>query len=276
MKTSDAVLIAESLKGKFAEGTYSRRARAILEHRRLAFKQGHWMVVLSGFLEPVLYLFSFGYGVGKLVGKIEVTPGHWVTYAQFIAPALLATSAMNGAIYDSTWNIFFRLKYDGTYKAMLATSLGPLDVALGEIGWALFRGLIYATGFTAIVMPLGIIKGWYGLLAIPAAVIIAFGFASVGMLYTTYAKSFAQMDWVNVVMLPLFLFSGSLYPLSIYPDWLRYVIEALPLYHGIQIVRSLSLGIIQWSLLVHVAYFVVMIGIGLTFTTKRMRALFMR
>ena len=159
---------------------------------------------------------------------------------------------------------------------MLATSLGPLDVALGEIGWALFRGLIYATGFTAIVMPLGIIKGWYGLLAIPAAVIIAFGFASVGMLYTTYAKSFAQMDWVNVVMLPLFLFSGSLYPLSIYPDWLRYVIEALPLYHGIQIVRSLSLGIIQWSLVVHVAYFVVMIGIGLTFTTKRMRALFMR
>ena len=96
------------------------------------------------------------------------------------------------------------------------------------------------------------------------------------MLYTTYAKSFAQMDWVNVVMLPLFLFSGSLYPLSIYPDWLRYVIEALPLYHGIQIVRSLSLGIIQWSLVVHVAYFVVMIGIGLTFTTKRMRALFMR
>jgi lipooligosaccharide transport system permease protein len=276
MTTSNAVAIAEKLKGRFGGGTYSRRARVILEHRRIAFRQGHWIVVLSGFVEPVLYLLSFGYGVGKLVGKVEVIPVHWVTYAQFIAPALLATSAMNGAIYDSTWNIFFRLKYDGTYKAMLATSLGPLDVALGEIGWALFRGLIYAVGFTAIVFPLGIMKGWYGLLAIPAAVIIAFGFASIGMLYTTFAKSIAQMDWVNVVMLPLFLFSGSLYPLSIYPQWLRAIIEALPLWHGIQIVRSLSLGIIQWGLLWHFAYFAAMIAIGLTFTTRRLRSLFMR
>ena len=276
MSTSQAVAIAEKLKGRFGEGTYSRRARVILEHRRIAFRQGHWIVVLSGFVEPVLYLLSFGYGVGKLVGKVEVIPGQFVTYAQFIAPALLATSAMNGAIYDSTWNIFFRLKYDGTYKAMLATSLGPLDVALGEIGWALLRGLIYAVGFTAIVFPLGIMKGWYGLLAIPAAVVIAFGFASIGMLYTTFAKSIAQMDWVNVVMLPLFLFSGSLYPLSIYPQWLRIIIEALPLWHGIQIVRSLSLGIIQWSLLWHFAYFAGMIAIGLIFTTRRLRVLFMR
>ena len=276
MSVSDAVRIAENLKGRIGEGTYSRRARAILEHRRIAFKQGHWIVVFTGFTEPVLYLFSFGFGVGKLVGKIQVGPNHWVTYAQFIAPALLATSAMNGAIYDSTWNVFFRLKWDGTYKAMLATSLGPLDVALGEIGWALIRGLIYATGFTAIVMPLGIIKGWYGLLAIPAAVIIAFGFASIGMLYTSYAKSFQQMDWVNIVMLPLFLFSGALYPLSIYPAWLRMIIEALPLWHGIQIVRELSLGIIHWSLLGHIAYFVAMIVTGLFFTTRRLRALFMR
>jgi len=276
MKTSDAVLIAESLKGKFAEGTYSRRARAILEHRRLAFKQGHWMVVLSGFVEPVLYLFSFGYGVGKLVGKIEVTPGHWVTYAQFIAPALLATSAMNGAIYDSTWNIFFRLKYDGTYKAMLATSLGPLDVALGEIGWALFRGLIYATGFTAIVMPLGIIKGWYGLLAIPAAVIIAFGFAAMGMALTTYMKSFQQMDMINIVMLPMFLFSGSFYPITIYPEWLQVIIKVLPLWHAISLIRAIALGVITIGTLGHLAYFIAMVVIGLFFTTRRLYALFMR
>lgn len=276
MKRTRAVEIAEQQKGRFGEGTYSRRARAILEHRRLAFKQGHWIVVFTGFTEPVLYLFSFGFGVGKLVGKIEVGQNHWVSYAQFIAPALLATSAMNGAIFDSTWNVFFRLKYDGTYKAMLATSLGPLDVALGEIGWALTRGLIYATGFTAIVMPLGLIKGWYGLLAIPAAVFIAFGFASIGMLYTSYAKSFHQMDWVNIVMLPLFLFSGALYPLSIYPPWLQRVIEALPLWHGISIVRALCLGEIHWGLLAHLAYFVTMIAVGLVFTTRRLRALFMR
>jgi lipooligosaccharide transport system permease protein len=276
MTVSKAVEIAEKQKGRLGESTYSRRARTVLEHRRLAFKQGHWIVVFTGFIEPVLYLFSFGFGVGKLVGKVEVGQNHFVTYAQFIAPALLATSAMNGAIFDSTWNVFFRLKYDGTYKAMLATSLGPLDVAMGEIGWALFRGLIYATGFTAIVMPLGLIKGWYGLLAIPAAVLIAFGFASMGMLYTSYAKSFQHMDWVNIIMLPLFLFSGSLYPLSIYPLWLQRVIEALPLWHAISIIRDLCLGQIHWMLLIHFAYFFVMIATGLIFTTRRLRQLFMR
>ena len=276
MITSAAVAIAEARIGRLGESVYSGRARTILERSYLAFRSSAWIVVLTGFLEPVLYLFSFGYGVGKLIGKMEVGPGHFVSYAAFIAPALLATSAMNGAIYDATWNVFFKMKFDRVYQGMLATSLGPLDVALGEISWALLRGMVYAIAFMSIVGGLGLITTPWALLAIPVAVLIAFGFASVGMAVTTYIKSFEQMNIINIVLLPMFLFSGSFYPLTIYPGWLQGFIKALPLWHGITLMRSVSLGLISAALLPHIVYFLAMIAIGLFFTTRRLTKLFMR
>lgn len=276
MITSAAVAIAEARIGRTGESIYSGRARTILERSYLAFRSSAWVVVLTGFLEPVLYLFSFGYGVGKLIGTMEVSPGHFVTYAAYIAPALLATSAMNGAIYDATWNVFFKLKFDRVYQGMLATSLGPLDVTLGEISWALLRGLVYATAFMSIVAGLGLITTPLAILAIPCASLIAFGFASIGMAVTTYMKSFEQMNIINVVLLPMFLFSGAFYPLSIYPGWLQAFIKALPLWHGITLIRSVMLGLISTALIPHIIYFVVMIAIGLFFTTRRLTLLFMR
>lgn len=222
MITSTAVAIAESRIGKTGESIYSGRSRAVLQRSYLAFRSSAWIVVLTGFLEPVLYLFSFGYGVGKLIGDIQIAPNHFVSYAAFIAPALLATSAMNGAIYDATWNVFFKMKFDRVYQGMLATSLGPLDVALGEIGWALLRGVVYSIAFMSIVGGLGLITTPWALLAIPAASLIAFGFAAVGMAVTTYLKSFEQMNIINVVLLPMFLFSGSFYPLRFIPDGCRH------------------------------------------------------
>jgi lipooligosaccharide transport system permease protein len=233
------------------------------------------MIVISGFVEPVLFLLSFGYGLKDLVGDITVA-GQPVGYVAFIAPALLATSAMNGAIYDSTMNVYFKLKHDRLYHGMLATSLGPMDVALGEISWALLRGLSYSIGFMAIVAPLGLIPSMWGILAIPAAVLIAFGFASFGMAVTSYMKSYQQLEVINVVLLPMFLFSGSFYPLDVFPEWLQTVIRLFPLAHAIDLVRGLTLGNISWALAGHAMYFVVMIVIGLYFTTRRLNALFMR
>jgi lipooligosaccharide transport system permease protein len=276
MITSTAVAIAESRIGKTGESIYSGRSRAVLQRSYLAFRSSAWIVVLTGFLEPVLYLFSFGYGVGKLIGDIQIAPNHFVSYAAFIAPALLATSAMNGAIYDATWNVFFKMKFDRVYQGMLATSLGPLDVALGEIGWALLRGVVYSIAFMSIVGGLGLITTPWALLAIPAASLIAFGFAAVGMAVTTYLKSFEQMNIINVVLLPMFLFSGSFYPLTVYPGWLQAFIKALPLWHGIILIRSVSLGLISPSLIPHVIYFLIMIVLGLFFTTRRLTNLFMR
>ncbi len=276
MIVNAAVAIAESRIGRIGNSVYSGRSRAVIQRSYLAFRTSGWIVVATGFLEPVMYLFSFGYGVGKLIGDIEIAPGHFVSYAAFIAPALLATSAMNGAIYDATWNVFFKLRFDRIYQGMLTTSLGPLDVALGEIGWALLRGLLYSIAFMSIVALFGLITTPWALLAIPAAVLIAFGFASIGMAVTTYIKSFEQMNLVNIVMLPMFLFSGSFYPLTIYPDWLQLLIKSLPLWHGVVLIRSVSLGVINTSLIPHVIYFLAMIGIGLFITTKRLTKLFMR
>ncbi len=275
MILSTAVAIAEARMGKPGEKYYSGRSRAIMERAYIAFKSSTWMIVISGFVEPVLFLLSFGYGLKDLVGDITVV-GQPIGYVAFIAPALLATSAMNGAIYDSTMNVYFKLKHDRLYHGMLATSLGPMDVALGEISWALLRGLSYSIGFMAIVAPLGLIPSMWGILAIPAAVLIAFGFASFGMAVTSYMKSFQQLEIVNVVLLPMFLFSGSFYPLDVFPEWLQTVIRIFPLAHAIDLVRSLTLGNISWALAGHAMYFVVMIVIGLFFTTRRLNALFMR
>ncbi len=275
MILATAVAIAEARMGKPGEKYYSGRSRAIMERAYIAFKSSTWMIVISGFVEPVLFLLSFGYGLKDLVGDITVA-GQPIGYVAFITPALLATSAMNGAIYDSTMNVYFKLKHDRIYHGMLATSLGPMDVALGEIGWALLRGLSYAIGFMAIVAPLGLIPSVWGILAIPAAVLSAFGFASFGMAVTSYMKYWQQLVIVNVVLLPMFLFSGSFYPLSVFPDWLQTVIRLFPLAHAIDLVRGLTLGNISWALVGHAMYFVVMIVVGLFFTTKRLNALFMR
>jgi lipooligosaccharide transport system permease protein len=270
-----AVAIAEARIGKRGERFYSGRVPQLLERGFIAFRSSTWMIVLSGFVEPVLYLLSFGYGIGKLLPTIDIG-GQNIQYAAFIAPALLATSAMNGAIYDSTMNVFFKLNHDRVYHGMLATSMGPLDVALGEIGWALLRGFSYACAFMGVVAPLGLIQSVWGLLAIPAAVLIAFGFASVGMAITSYLTSFQQLEVINVFLLPMFLFSGSFYPLSVFPQWLQFVANLLPLTHAINLVRGLCLGNLSFSLLGHALYFVVMIICGLFFTTKRLNALFMK
>jgi lipooligosaccharide transport system permease protein len=182
---------------------------------------------------------------------------------------------MNGAIYDSTWNVFFKLNYGKLYEGMLATSLGPLDVALGEILYALLRGLLYATGFMIIMQIAGLNLAWTAILALPAVMLIAFGFASLGMAVTSYMKAFQQMEWINFVLLPMFLFSSTLYPITVYPQVIQWIVMALPLWHGVELVRGLTTGTLSPVMWVHIAYFVAMIAIGLVFTTKRLRALFL-
>lgn len=269
---SAAVEIAQKQR---SSALYAGRPQVLLERGWLAFKSSNWIPVVTGFVEPVLFLLAFGYGMGNLVGDVT-TGSTTIDYTLFIAPGLLANSAMNGAIYDSTWNVFWKLNESKLYKTMLSTPLGPMDIALGEICWALIRGLVYSLGFLTVVTVLGITPSFWALLAIPAASLVAFGFASFGMAITSYFKTYQQMGFINIVLLPMTLFSGSLYPISVYPDWLEKVIMALPLWHGIELVRSFWFGNINADILVHIAYFVVMIMIGLFVTSRRLRALFLR
>lgn len=262
-------------RNRFLGAVYARNSGAVMSRGLLATRSSNAAIVVSGFFEPVFYLLSMGIGLGALVGTVVTTTGQEVSYAAFIAPALLAVSAMNGAIYDSTWNVFFKMNYAKLYEGMLTTSLGPLDVALGEIALALLRGVLYALGFLVIMQSLGLNLSWTAVLALPAVVLIAFGFASLGMAVTSYLTTFQQMDWINFVMLPMFLFSATFYPLSVYPEPIQWVVQALPLWHGVELIRGLTTGALSMALVGHVLYYVVMIAIGLVFTTSRLKKLFL-
>ena len=255
---------------------YAGRPHTVVLRAMYALKTSAWFIVITGFFEPVFYLLSFGLGLGTLIGQVAGPKGIPVSYAAFIAPALLATSAMNGAIFDSTWNVFFKMRFAHLYEGMIATSLGPLDIALGEISYALLRGLVYSLAFMGVMGAFGLVLSPWGLLAVPAALLVAFGFAAFGMAVTSLMKTFQQMDWINFFMLPMFMFSATFYPISVYPAAIQFVIKIFPLWHGIELIRGLTLGQFDASILWHVLYFAVMIGVGLVATTRRLTSLFMK
>lgn len=248
------------------------RAHRLLERNLMVYKRV-WIVMLSGFFEPVFYLFSIGVGVGALVGDLTLPDGSPISYTAFIAPALLASSAMNGAVYESTMNIFFKLKYGKVYDAILSTPMKPVDIAVGEISWSLIRGGIYAVGFLIVMAMFGLIESWWAIMALPAALLIGFAFASVGMAATSFMRSWQDFDMIQLFTLPLFLFSATFYPLDVYPEVIQNVTRLSPLYHGVEIVRSLTLGLFDWSIAGHVAFLLGMGAIGVTVASKRLEKL---
>ncbi|MGP5073675.1 ABC transporter permease [Arthrobacter rhombi] len=271
----DADLVLMPDRRPFA-ALYSRNIRAVIERGLMATRTSNAAIMISGFVEPVLYLLSMGIGLGALIGTVQGPAGTPISYAAYIAPALLTVSAMNGALYDSTINVFFKMNYGKLYQNMLYTSLGPLDVALGEIFLALLRGFLYATGFTIVMAAMGLITTWWALLMVPASVLIAFGFASIGMGVTSYIRTFQQLDWVTFIMLPMFLFSATFYPLDVYPQAIQWMIQILPLWHGVELLRQLSVGAFGIMTVVHVLYYVLMIAGGMALTTNRLKALFLK
>jgi lipooligosaccharide transport system permease protein len=228
-----------------------------------------WVVFVSGIFEPLFYLLSVGLGLGALVGKVPGPGGQPIPYRDFVAPGLLAVSSMNGAMYDSTFNIFFRLKYAKLYDAVLATPMRPTQVALGEIGWALLRGTIYAMAFTLVMLALGLVHSPWAVLDVPVAVLIGFAFAAIGMTGTTYMKSWQDFDYVILASLPLFLFSATFYPLSVYPRAVQVVIECTPLYQGVVLLRGLTLGVVGPGLIWRAAYLAVLGLAGLYASGRR-------
>jgi lipooligosaccharide transport system permease protein len=252
--------------------TFQGRGPLRIYERNTIYYRSAWKIVFSGFFEPVFYLFSLGVGLDRLVDG-ATWQGHPVDYTAFVAPALLASSAMNGAVYESTMNVFFKLKYGKLYDAMLATPLQVGDVTVGEISWCLSRGAIYAAGFLIVMLVMGLIASPWAVLALPAAVLVGFGFAAVGFATTSFMRSWEDFDLVLLVSLPLFLFSATFYPLSVYPPAVQWFIRATPLYHGVELMRTLTLGGVGWGTLVHVAYFLVMGAIGLAVANRRLHSL---
>ncbi len=245
------------------------RAQRIWEKNYIAYRR-LWKVVFSGFFEPVFYLFAVGIGVGALVGDVTLPGGQAVSYAAFVAPAMMAASAMNGAVIETTFNIFFKLHFGKTYEGILTTPMQPMDIAIGEIGWALLRGLLYSTAFVGVMWGLGMTESWLAIFAVPAATLVGFAFGAAGLAAATLMKSWQDFDLVTLVTMPLFLFSGSFFPIDVYPSWLQWVVKLSPLYHGNELLRGFTLGMVDWTMLGHAAFLVVMGLVGAAIASRRL------
>lgn len=245
--------------------------RLMERHARLYKRM--WLVVASGAAEPLFYLFSVGVGIGGLIGTVPGPGGHPVPYREFVAPGLLAVSALNGALNDSTFNVYGRLKFDKLYDSVLATPLGARDVALSEIGWAVFRGVLYSVPFLIVMASMGLIASPWAVFALPGAALISFATAAVGVALTTYMTTWQDFDYVMLVGVPLFLFSGTFYPLSVYPHVIEVIVEWTPLYQGVVILRDLVLGAPGPDLLWRAAYLAALGAAGLAVAGRRFATL---
>jgi lipooligosaccharide transport system permease protein len=252
----------------------SRHSIHILERNRLIFRRG-WMVIFSGFFEPLFYLLGIGFGLGSLIGAVEGPGGQLIPYAVFVAPALLAASAMNGAIYDST-NMFFRLRYQKAYDGMLATPMNVGDIALGEVAWALMRGTLYGVGFMAVMFALGLVPSLWGLLALPASMLIGFAFAAAGLTAVSFMRSWQDLDLFFVATLPLFLFSATFFPITAYPEPMRLIVELTPLYRGVDLIRGLTTGVVGMSQLIDVIYLSLMGAFFLWVASRRLGGMLLK
>lgn len=244
-----------------------RRPQRMVQRNIVAYRR-QWLIVFSGFFEPLFYLLSMRVGLGSLIGTVNVG-GKAVHYDEFVAPALMASSAMNGAIYDSTMNVYHRLKWARIYDGALATPMSAGDVALGEIGWALIRGQIYAVGFLGVMWALGLVGSPWVVLALPCCALIGLAFASVGFAVTTYMRGFSDFEFVPTATMPMFLFSATFFPLSSYGSW-AWLAQLSPLYHGVALVRAANAGVLDWSSVGHVVVLAAIATYALNIAARRL------
>jgi lipooligosaccharide transport system permease protein len=254
---------------------FGLRADRLIERNIMVYRRT-WLVIVSGFFEPLFYLLSIGFGLGALIGPVPGPDGQPISYGMFVAPGLLATSAMNGAVYESTFNVFFKLRYSKTYDAILSTPMGIDDVATGEVGWSLIRGGLYAMGFLVVIVALGLATSPLVVLCLPASLLIGFAFAAVGMAATTWIRSWQDFDFIIVITLPLFLFSATFYPITAYPEALQAVVAWTPLYQGASMLRQLTTGAVDASIVVNVAYLAIMGLVGLVVVARRLDRLLLK
>jgi lipooligosaccharide transport system permease protein len=249
----------------------ARGLRLIERHAR--FYRRFWLILAAGAAEPLFYLLSVGVGIGGLIGTVAGPDGQQVPYREFVAPGLLAVSALNGALNDATFNIYGRLKFDKLYDAVLTTPLGARDVAFAEIGWAVLRGMIYSVSFLVVMAAMGLIRSSWAVLALPGAALISFATAAIGVFLTTYMKSWQDFDYVLLVAVPMFLFSGTFFPLSVYPHVIGDIVAWSPLYQGVVILRDLVLGLPSPDLLWRAAYLLALGVAGLALAGHRIAKL---
>ncbi|HEX2883466.1 MAG TPA: ABC transporter permease [Candidatus Limnocylindria bacterium] len=223
------------------------RSRRLVERNIMVYRH-QWIIIVSGVFEPIFYLLGIGLGLGGIIREVPLADGRIVSYAAFVAPALLATAAMNGAVFETIFNIFFKLNYAKTYDGVLATPMGITEIAIGEMLWALMRAALYAVAMFVIMLVAGLLLSPWSILMVPAALLVAAAFAAAGLAGTSYLRTVNDFDVpMGLIVMPMFLFSGTFFPISIYPWFIQVFMQATPLYHSISLIRGLSTGMVGWA-----------------------------
>ncbi|MGE0433756.1 MAG: ABC transporter permease [Planctomycetota bacterium] len=228
------------------------------------------MNILPNFFEPVFYLLAMGIGLGLYVNRDIDGMG----YLEFLAPGLLAAAAMNGAVFESTYNMFIKMNFSRVYEAYLTTPAELPDIAFGELMWAVTRSMIYGIcfllvllGFTIAGRP--ILSSWWALLLPLVIPLIGAMFALIGQLFTSLIRAIDLYSYFYTLgITPLFLFSGTFFPLQ---GTLQTVAVCTPLYHCVQLTRDLAHGRVGLHDLASLAYIVVVIAVLMVVVPRRMR-----
>jgi lipooligosaccharide transport system permease protein len=224
-----------------------------LWHRSLAF----------GFLQPVLFLTAMGLGLGTLIGTDTAAFGGF-DYIDWLGPGLLAAMAMQTATFESTYPIMNKIMWGRNYEAMLSTPLGIRSIIWGELGWAAFRIGTLATVFLVVLTLFGVANSPMAVLAVPFAVLIGLAFSACLIAFTATQKNDVGFSAIfRFVINPLFLFSGTFFPLSQLPDQVEWLPWLTPLFHGVELVRGSILGTLDpITAPLHLGYLLAMFAIG--------------
>lgn len=226
--------------------------RNLIVYRRI------WKVnFLPPLLEPLFFLLAFGMGLSSLIGVLHYA-GEEVSYLAFITPAIIAINMMNNAFFETTYASFVRMYYQKTFDAMMATPLSLAEVITAEIIWGATKSVIATTIMLAVLSGFGLVHYPHGLLIIPLAFLGGIAFGSAGMLFTGIVPS---IDMFNLPLFlfitPMFLFSGTFFPIDNLPHWAQMLALALPLTHLTTLTRQLCLGMANLSLLRELAYLLI-------------------
>ncbi len=228
--------------------------------------------VVSSVVNPVFYLSAIGVGLGTLVNRAHHTPGG-VAYLAYVAPGVLAATAMQVATTEATWPVLGSIKWTRSYYAMLASPLGISEIVIGHQLWMTTRVVTSSAVYLVVIAAFGGIHSWLGVLALPTCFLIGFAFSGPMAAYAaTRENDGAFVPVLRFAIVPMFLFSGTFFPVSRLVAPLRGVAYATPLWHGVDLSRSLTLGTAEWPLsLIHVGYLLAWGAVGLTLAMRTYR-----
>ncbi len=230
-----------------ATGAYRMWQRNFKVYRKL-----FWVSMAPTLIEPFIYLVSLGIGLGLLVQRVG-----GLSYLQFIAPGLVASTAMFGASYECTYNSFIRMKFLKTYDAILATPLNIEEIILGEIFWGATRSTIASTSFLLVIWAFGLVDSPLALFLPPLLFFAGILFGVIGMIFTGLVSNIALFNYYfTIVITPLFLFSGIFFPVQNMPRWAQIMASYTPLFHVVRASRSLILGRLDSTIIIDVMYIV--------------------